>query len=59
MRGQAVLLPQQPEQEVLGTYVWVAQVVRLLLRRFDRLTPIVREPLEHVSDGRLRRLLRP
>ena len=36
---------------MLRTYVRVAQVLRLLLGKFDRLTPIVREPLEHLSDG--------
>jgi hypothetical protein len=36
---------------VLRTYAPVAQAPRLLLGKFDRLTPIVREPPEHLSDG--------
>jgi hypothetical protein len=59
MRGQAVLLPHQPEEEVLRTYVRVAQVLRLLLRKFDRLTPIGRDRSDTRATVRLRRLSRP
>ena len=45
--GQALLLTQQPEQDVLGADVVVLERPRLFLREDDHLTGTFGESLEH------------
>ena len=59
MCGKADFLPQKPEEEVLRTYVRVAQALRLLLCKFDRPTPISVNRSNTWATVRLRRLSRP
>ena len=50
-RGQALLLAQQPEQDVLGADVVVLERPRLLLRENDHLPGPFCESLEHGVDS--------
>jgi hypothetical protein len=47
MGRDAILLPQQPEQDVLGAYVFVPQGVSLMPSEIDSLPSQWRETLEH------------
>src|SRR5207237_4666357 len=49
-RPQPLLLPQQPEQEVLGADVVVLERPRFVLRQHDDLTCRLGEALEHAAS---------
>src|SRR5207302_254861 len=51
VRAHALLLAQEPEQEVLRPDVVVLQVARLDLRQHDDLTRSLGEALEHLERG--------
>jgi hypothetical protein len=51
VRAHAGLLPEQPEQDVLGADVVVLERPRLVLGEDDDLATPVGEPLEHSSEA--------
>jgi hypothetical protein len=58
-RGEALLLAQQPEQDVLGADVVVLQGPRLLLGEDDYLAGSLCESLEHSVSSALRVVYQP